>query len=225
MVSVIVPEPMRVPPTPEVLSYVMAHSSPTDAVLRQLIERTKKKFGSQAGMQIAPEQGALISLLTRLVGARYAVEVGTFTGYSSVCIARALAPGGHLLCLDISAEWTDLARDAWAAAAVSDRVDLRLGPAIRELRRLPARQQIDLCFVDADKTGYGDYYDELLPRTRQGGLLLFDNTLFAGKVLDDDETEPNPAALRDFNERLAADERVEVVMLPLADGFTIARKR
>jgi caffeoyl-CoA O-methyltransferase len=223
MVNVIAPEPMRVHVTPEILDYVLAHSSVTDGVLLRLVETTKQRFGQQAGMQIAPEQGALISLLTRLTRAQNAVEVGTFTGYSSVCIARALQPGGRLLCLDISTEWTSLAAGAWAEAGISDRVELRIGPAIDALRELPRQESIDFSFVDADKVGYSAYYDELLPRTRPGGLLLFDNVLFAGKVLRDSD-EPNPAALRAFNDRIAADDRVEVAMLPLADGFTIARK-
>jgi len=224
MRTIVAPEPMRVPATPEVIDYVIANGTPPDKVQSDLIKRTQEMFGQQAGMQIAPEQGALISLLTRLTGARRAVEVGTFTGYSSLCIARALPADGHLLCCDTSEEWTSLARDAWQQAGVNDRVELRIGPAIDTLRTLPSEESIDFSFVDADKVGYAAYYEELLPRTRSGGLLLFDNVLFAGKVLGD-SPEPNPAALREFNRALAADDRVEVSMLPIADGLTIARKR
>jgi caffeoyl-CoA O-methyltransferase len=215
---------MRVPPSPEVLDYVVAHGDPPDSILQDLIGDTQRKFGQQAGMQIAPEQGALLAMLTRLTNAKNAVEVGTFTGYSAVCIARALQPGGRLLCCDTSKEWTDLAVEAWQRAGLDDRISLVLGPALDTLRQLPKKDDIDISFVDADKVGYDSYFEELLPRTRTGGLIVFDNVLFAGKVLGPSD-EANPAALRTFNDKLAADPRVDVVMLPLADGVTIARKR
>jgi caffeoyl-CoA O-methyltransferase len=219
-----VSEPMRVPPSGEMLDYVLANSGGIDEAQRFLIERTAELHGDRAGMQITPEQGALITFLARLVGARRAVEVGTFTGYSSLCIAKALPAHGHLLCCDISTEWTDLARQAWQRAGVADRVELRIGPALETLRALPPEEVIDISFVDADKPGYPGYFAELLPRTRPGGLILFDNVLFGGRVLD--QTADGPAAaLREFNPRIAVDERVDVVMLPIADGLTIARKR
>jgi len=218
------PDVMRVPATREVIDYVVAHGSPPDEILLGLIESTREAFGQQAGMQIAPEQGALLALLTKLVGAKNAVEVGTFTGYSALCIARALPPDGRLLCCDISQEWTDMGVAAWQRAGVADRIDLVIAPALETLRGLRRSEWIDISFVDADKVGYAAYYEELIVRTRPGGLIVFDNVLFAGKVLTG-STEPNPAALRRFNSELVADERVDVVMLPLADGVTIARKR
>lgn len=224
MTTINAPSVMRVPATPEVIDYVVAHGDPPDDVLQELIASTRQAFGGQAGMQIAPEQGALLAMLTRLTGARNAVEVGTFTGYSALCIARALDADGHLLCCDISREWTDMGVAAWQQAGVADRIELVIAPALDTLLALPTDESIDISFVDADKVGYDAYYEQLLPRTRPGGLIVFDNVLFGGKVLSD-SPEANPAALRIFNDKLIADERVDVVMLALADGLTIARKR
>jgi caffeoyl-CoA O-methyltransferase len=224
MTTINAPEVMRVPATREVIDYVVAHGSPPDDVLLDLIESTRQAFGQQAGMQIAPEQGALLAMLTKLVGAKNAVEVGTFTGYSALCIARALPADGHLLCCDISEDWTDMGVAAWERAGVADRIDLVIAPALQTLRALDLSPVIDISFVDADKVGYAAYYEELIIRTRPGGLIVFDNVLFAGKVLGE-STEANPVALRRFNDDLVTDDRVDVVMLPLADGVTIARKR
>ncbi len=215
---------MRVPVTPELIDYILDHGSPLDEVQKDLIARTREKFSDHAGMQVAPEQGALLEMFTRIIAPRSVVEVGTFTGYSSLCIARALPEGGRLLCCDISTEWTDLARQAWERAGVADRIELRIAPALETLRSLPEEETIDMSFVDADKGGYWNYFEELVKRTRPGGVLLFDNTLYAGMVLRSDVTG-NPAAIREFNDRIAADDRVDVVMLPLADGLTVARKR
>lgn len=176
-------------------------------------------------MQIAPEQGTFLTLLTASLGARRAVEVGTFTGYSSVCIARGLAPDGHLLCCDVSEAWTSVARRYWARAGLADRIELRLGPAADTLASLPEEPVVDLAFLDADKPGYHTYYELLLPRVRPGGLLLADNVLQHGGVLDPDDHAENTEAIRAFNDHVAADDRVDVVMLPLADGLTVARKR
>jgi caffeoyl-CoA O-methyltransferase len=214
---------MRVPPTPTVIDYVMANGLEPDEVQERLVDRTKSELGDRAGMQIAPEQGSLITLLTRIVGARVAVEVGTFTGYSSLSILRGMADDGQLLCCDTSEEWTALARDAWQEAGVSDRVELKIGPALDTLRALDPDERIDFAFVDADKVSYWVYYEELIKRMRPGGLVLFDNVLYGGHVLEEDVTG-NAAALKEFNPRLAADPRVEVVMLPIADGLTVARK-
>ncbi len=137
-------------------------------------------------MQIAAEQGAFMGMLARLLRPRFAVEVGTFTGYSAICVARGLAPGGRLLCCDVSEEWTAVARRYWDRAGVADRIDLRLAPALETLRALPADPSIDLAFVDADKTGYAAYWDEIVPRLRPGGVVLVDNVLWSGKVVDAD---------------------------------------
>jgi caffeoyl-CoA O-methyltransferase len=217
-------DPKTVAVTPEVHEYLVAHGTPPDAVQRSLIEATAA-LGPVSGMQIAPEQGALMTLLTRLVGARFAVEVGTFTGYSSICIARGLVDGGRLLCLDVSDEWTAVARQHWGQAGVEDRIELRLGPAADALRDLPPDPPIDLAFIDADKGGYRTYYDEIVPRLRPGGLVLVDNVLWGGAVVDPANQEDDTAAIRAVNDHIAADDRVEVVMLPISDGLTIARKR
>ena len=213
------------PVTAELIDYVVAHGSwPVDEVLADLRDETLA-LGGVAGMQIGPDQGQLLTLLTGLVGARRAVEVGTFTGYSSLCIARGLAPGGTLLCCDVNEEWTAIGRRAWQRAGLADRIDLRLAPASETLRALPADAPIDLVFIDADKPGYVDYWNELVPRVRPGGLLLADNVLWSGTIVDPSATEANVVALREFNDAVAADGRVEVAMLPAYDGLTLARKR
>ncbi|QKW24074.1 class I SAM-dependent methyltransferase [Kitasatospora sp. NA04385] len=194
-----------------------------DPLLAELIERTHSAIPDQAHMSVAPEEGALLTFLVRLLGARRIVEVGTFTGYSSLCLARGLPDDGSLITFDVSAEWTGLAREFWTRAGVADRIELRLGDALETLRALPAEPHLDLAFIDADKPGYIGYWEELVPRLRPGGLLLVDNTLFSGQVIDPDPA-PKPAAVRAFNEHARRDERVELVMLPLADGLTAARR-
>ena len=215
--------PKTVAVTPEIHAYLMG-SVPLDDVQQSLIRETRA-LGPVAGMQIAPEQGAFMTLLTKLVGVRFAVEVGTFTGYSSLSIARGLEPGGRLLCLDISAEWTAIGVRHWAEAGIDDRIELRIGPAADALRELPADPPIDLAFIDADKGGYRTYYDEIVERLRPGGVVLLDNVLWGGAVVDPTNTEADTEAIRAVNEHVAQDDRVEAVMLPIADGLTLARKR
>ena len=217
-------EPKSVVVTPELHAYAVAHGTPPDEVQRSLIEVTAR-LGSVSGMQISPDQGAFMTLLTKIVGVRFAVEVGTFTGYSSICIARGLATGGRLLCCDVSEEWTAIARDHWDRAGVAERIDLRIAPAIETLRALPDDPPIDLAFIDADKPGYVDYYEEIVARLRPGGVVLLDNVLWSGVVADPTNTDENTVAIRAVNDRVAADDRVEAVVLPIADGLTIARKR
>lgn len=207
--------------SPALQEYLIAHSAPADAVLNDLAAETAA-LGAISGMQIAPEQGAFMSLLTRLLAPRLAVEVGTFTGYSALCVARALAPGGRLLCCDVNEEWTAMARRYWERAGVADRIDLRLAPAVETLRGLPDEPCIDLAFVDADKPGYVTYWDEIVPRLRTGGVLLVDNVLWKGRVVDATNDEEDTVAIRAFNDHASADKRVETVMLPLADGLTMA---
>ena len=210
--------------TQAVHDYTVAHGTPPDAVQESLITATAA-LGGVSRMQIAPEQGAFMTLLARLVDARFAVEVGTFTGYSSICIARGLADGGRLLCCDVSEDWTAVAREHWTQAGVADRIELVIGPAADTLRALPADPPIDFAFIDADKTGYRTYYDEIVQRLRPGGLVLVDNVLWSGNVVDEDDQSDDTVAIRAVNNHIAADERVDVVMLPIADGLTIARKR
>jgi len=217
-------EPKSVVVTPELHAYAVAHGTPPDEVQRSLIEVTAG-LGSVSGMQISPDQGAFMTLLTKIVGVRFAVEVGTFTGYSSICIARGLAIGGRLLCCDVSEEWTAIARDHWDRAGVAERIDLRIAPAIETLRALPDDPPIDLAFIDADKPGYVQYYEEIVARLRPGGVVLLDNVLWSGVVADPTNTDENTVAIRAVNDRVAADDRVEAVVLPIADGLTIARKR
>ncbi|HEY8120437.1 MAG TPA: class I SAM-dependent methyltransferase [Myxococcota bacterium] len=210
--------------SPELHAYLVAHGSPPDAVQRELIAETAK-LGPIAVMQVAPEQGAFLTLIARLIGAREAVEVGTFTGYSSLALARGLAPGGRLLCCDVSAEWTAIARRAWERAGVADRIELRIAPAAETLRALPETPRFDLAFIDADKTNYGTYYEEILRRTRPGGLILVDNVLWSGSVIDASVQDDNTRAIRAFNDAVAADARVDCVMTPISDGLTLLRKR
>jgi len=209
--------------TPEVHAYVVAHGTPPDAAQQALIEETAQL--PNAGMQISPEQGAFMTLLVRALGVRNAVEVGTFTGYSAIAIARGLPDDGHLLCCDVSEEWTTIARRAWEAAGVADKIDLELAPALDTLRALPAEEHLDLAFVDADKPAYAAYYEELLPRLKPNGVILVDNTLWSGAVVDDTADDENTVALRAFNAMVAADDRVEVALLTLGDGLTVIRKR
>jgi caffeoyl-CoA O-methyltransferase len=209
---------------PELHAYLVAHGTPPDAVQRGLIEETAA-LGPIAVMQVAPEQGAFLTLIARLIGAREAVEVGTFTGYSSLAIARGLAPGGRLLCCDVSTEWTAIAKRAWERAGVADRIELRIAPALDTLRALPEAPRFDLGFIDADKTNYASYYEEILKRTRPGGLILVDNVLWSGAVVDASVQDENTRAIRAFNDRVAADARVDCVMTPISDGLTLLRKR
>jgi caffeoyl-CoA O-methyltransferase len=209
---------------PELHAYLVAHGTPPDAVQRELIAETAR-LGPIAVMQVAPEQGAFLTLIARLIGAREAVEVGTFTGYSSLAIARGLAPGGRLLCCDVSAEWTAIARRAWERAGVADRIELRIAPAAETLRALPETARFDLAFIDADKTNYSTYYEEILKRTRPGGLILVDNVLWSGAVIDTSVQDENTRAIRAFNDKVAADARVDCVMTPISDGLTLLRKR
>ena len=203
--------------------YVVEHSSVPDPVLPGLAERTAS-LGDVSQMQIGADQGALLTTLTRLVDARFAVEVGTFTGYSSICIARGLADGGRLLCCDVSEEWTEVARQAWAEAGVDDRIDLVLGPAAETLAGLDDTP-VDLAFVDADKPGYRTYLDLLLPRLAPNGILVVDNVLWRGTVLDADETDENRTALREFNDHVVGRHDVFVAMLPVGDGVSLITRR
>jgi caffeoyl-CoA O-methyltransferase len=210
--------------TPELHDYLLIAGRMTpDPLLVEMEERTRAAIPDQAHMVVAPEEGALLTFLVRLLGARRIIEVGTFTGSSSLCLARGLPSDGSLITCDVSAEWTALAHDFWARGGVDDRIELRLGPAAETLHALPAEPHLDLAFIDADKPGYIDYWEELVPRMKPGALLLVDNTLFSGEVIDEFPGE-KAAAIRKFNEHARQDERVQLVLLPVADGLTMARR-
>jgi caffeoyl-CoA O-methyltransferase len=210
--------------TKPVHDYLVAHAPPLDDVQRDLIAETEA-LGGISMMQIAPEQGAFMTLLTRLIGARRAIEVGTFTGYSAISIARGLSDDGTLLCCDVNEEWTAIARKYWERAGVDDKIELRIAPAIETLRSLPAGEQFDLAFIDADKPNYPHYYEEVLARLRRNGVILVDNTLWGGAVADSKATDDNSNAIRAFNDAVAADDRVESTILTVGDGLTLIRKR
>src|SRR5262245_47461993 len=204
-------------------AYLLEHRSPDDDVVRELREETAK-LGDWAVMQIAPDQATFLRLLVAATGARRAVEVGTFTGLSSLAVARGLPADGRLLCLDVSEEWTAVARAAWKKAGVDGKIELRIGPAADTLRGLPLEPQFDFAFIDADKKSYEVYWDEIVKRLRPGGLIAADNVLWEGDVVRPEEQDADVVAIRKFNERVLADRRVESVMLAIADGLTIARK-
>lgn len=200
------------------------HSRSGDQLLAELRAETSQRFGDDAMMQINEVQGSLLSILVAATGTRRAIEVGTFTGASSLAIARALPDDGELLCLDLSEEWTAVAQRYWQRAGIAERVTLHLGDAVASLRALPRERAFDFAFIDAEKTDYGHYFDELLPRMRPNGLLVFDNALRHGAVLAESK-DPGTAAIDELNRRLAADERVETVLVPVSDGLLIARVR
>jgi caffeoyl-CoA O-methyltransferase len=205
-------------------AYLTAHSTPPDAILRELATETAERFPNETNLQVAPELGTLVTLLTRLSRARSGIELGTFTGYSSICIARGLDAGGRLLCCDVSEEWTSVARKYWEKAGLTERIELRLGPALETLRSLPREETYDVAFIDADKISYPQYWTELVPRVRAGGVIMVDNTFSHGRVLDAGNDNPSVIAVRRMNDLAAADERVELVMLPIGDGVTVALK-
>lgn len=208
--------------TDDLVEYVRRVGLREHPVLARLREDTAAMPNAQ--MQIAPEQGAFMALLVQLTGARRILEIGTFTGYSSTAMALALPDDGRVTCLDVSREWTDRAQQAWADAGVADRVDLRIGPAVESLEQLED-DSFDLAFIDADKTGYDAYYSGCLRVVRPGGLILIDNVLQSGRVTDPAAVDENVRAIRALNDRIAADERIDFVLLPLADGLTMARIR
>ena len=209
----------------EVAEYVAERATQPDPVLSRLIERTRAETGGAANMQVSASQGALLTLLARVGGARRALELGTFSGYSSICLARGLAEGGTLLCCDVSEDYTVIAREAWAEAGLTDVIELRIAPALETLAALPPDEPFDLVFIDADKPNYPHYLEAVLPLMRSGGLLLVDNTLWSGDVVRPAEAGSATALIQVFNDLVAADERLDSVILPISDGMTMACKR
>jgi caffeoyl-CoA O-methyltransferase len=210
--------------TDELHDYLVEHGARQDDVLRRLAAETAG-LGDIAVMQIAPDQGALITLLVRAIGARRALELGTFTGYSAICIARGLPADGALVACELSEDYAAIARRYFDDAGVADRVELRLGPALDTLDAMPADERFDFAFIDADKQSYGDYYARCLEHLRPGGLMMIDNVLMGGRVLDPGPDDEAARVAVELNDRIASDERVDVAMLGVADGITLALKR
>ena len=208
----------------DLASYIAAHSTPPDDIQHRLMAATEHRTGTAARMQIGGDQGSMFEIVTRAMGVTSAIEIGTFTGYSALSIARGLAPGGRLICCDVSEEWTAIAREHWALAGVSDRIDLRIGPALDTLAALPSDQMFELAFIDADKTNYTHYLHALLPRMTTNGIIFVDNTLWSRAVLDTSATERDTLALQAFNREVAADSRVRCVIIPIGDGVTMIQR-
>lgn len=205
--------------------YMVEHGARQDDVLRR-VEAEAQEMGDLAAMQVAPDQGAFMTLLCHMIRAHEAIELGTFTGYSAICIARGLDPGGRLVACELSEEYAEIAARNFQDAGVAERIEIRIGSALETVRALPERELFDLAFIDADKTEYPDYYAELVPRMRRGGLVLVDNVLGGGAVVGDEAgfSEESLAGIRRVNEIVRDDERVEIAMVGIADGLTLARK-
>ena len=208
------------------LNYIREHSLREPDFLKSLREKTATL--PQKSMQILPEQGQFISLLVKMMGAKNALEIGVFTGYSSICIARALKPGGKLVACDNSKEWTDIAQKYWKEAGVHEKVELKIGDACDTLDTLLAdghEGEFDFAFIDADKGNYENYFERCLQLIRHGGLIMIDNTLWSGKLIDDSIQDEETVALRRINKKLCNDERIDLSILPFADGITLAVKK
>jgi caffeoyl-CoA O-methyltransferase len=211
--------------TDDVYRYVLAHGHNQDRDRARLERENEKLGGWLPCLQTAPEEATLLGLLVKAIGAKSALEVGTFTGYSALVVARALPPNGRLLCCDVSEKWAAIARRNWERAGVARKITLKLGPALETLRALPRSTMFDFAFLDANKDDYCEYYEETLKRTRRNGLILLDNVLWRGRIFDPGDRDPETVGVRKINALIAKDKRVEAVMLPFADGLTIARKK
>jgi predicted O-methyltransferase YrrM len=206
--------------------YTLANWLRDDDIKRRLRERTAQL--SNAGMQISPDQGQLMALLARSIGARLALEVGVFTGYSALCVAEALPADGKLIACDISEEYTSIGKPFWREAGVTDRIDLRIGPAVDTLHRLLGEGRngtFDFAFIDADKSHYNEYYEACLQLLRSGGLVLIDNVLWGGSVANAAKRDADTDAIRELNATLHQDRRIDLALVPIGDGLTVARKR
>jgi caffeoyl-CoA O-methyltransferase len=212
--------------TPALYQYILDHSEREHRVLRELREATQKM--PRAGMQISPEQGQFMQMLVKLTGAKRCLEVGVFTGYSSLAVALALPREGRIVACDVSEEWTRIAREYWDKADVAWKIELRLAPANQTLDALLAAGEagkFDFAFIDADKESYQGYYERILKLLRTGGLVALDNTLWSGRVADSTEQDADTVALRKLNDFIHRDERVDVSLLPVGDGLTLVRKK
>jgi caffeoyl-CoA O-methyltransferase len=209
--------------TPELHRYSVEHSSFRDGVVPE-VERAGEDMGDLAAMQIAGDQAAFVTIMVRSIGARDALEVGTFLGYGAIAIARGLPEEGRLVCLELSEEYAERAREHLSKAGLAGRVEFRIGPALESLRAMDRSERFDFVFIDADKTEYVDYFEEALARLRPNGVIMIDNTLRGGTVLDPGDSE-SARVTAELNDRLARDERVDVALLGVADGISLARKR
>lgn len=207
------------------LDYVVESSGGPDPVAEALARATRDAFGDRGGMNIEEDQGRFLAFLVRLTGARRVVEVGTFTGMSALFLAGALPPGGRLVCCDIDERYVAVGRPFWARAGVDDRIDVRIGPATETLTAMSPDEQYDLAFIDADKGGYATYLDLVLQHLAPDGLVVVDNVLWSGNVIDPTDTDPDTEAIRRFNDRVAADSSLDSVMVGVGDGLTLIRKR
>jgi caffeoyl-CoA O-methyltransferase len=215
----------RAPFLPKKISrYIAEHAVREPQILRELRAATASL--PNAGMQIGADQGQFMALLVQAIGARNCLEVGTFTGYSALAVALALPEDGRIVCCDLSEEWTAIGKPFWKKAGVERKIDLRIGPALRTLDEITKEKRIfDFVFIDADKTNYQNYYDACLPIVRRRGIIAVDNTLWSGWVVDRNHDDADTTALRKFNDKLHHDERVEIALLPLGDGVTLALKK
>jgi caffeoyl-CoA O-methyltransferase len=211
--------------TDRLYEYLLAHGVRESPLLSELRAVTAKR--SNSGMQIGPDQGAFMALLVELIGAKRCLEVGTFTGYSSLCVAAAMPEDGRLICCDVSEEYTSTAREFWKRAGLDHKIDLRIGPAVETLDALIAQKapEFDFCFIDADKTNYLNYYERALKLVRPGGLIAIDNVLWGGDVADPKVDDEDTSAIRAVNEKVHADARVSISLVPIGDGLMLARKR
>jgi caffeoyl-CoA O-methyltransferase len=210
--------------TAELYRYAVEHSDGQGELMRRLEQETEREAGDMSIMLTAPEQATMMTLLVRAIGARRALELGTFTGYGSISIARGLPDDGLLVTCDVSEEWTGIASRYFEAAGMADRIDLRLGPALETLRALPENERFDFAFIDADKPNYPAYYERCVQLLRPGGLLMLDNVFLSGEVIDPDADRDSVQAMRELNDRVVADERVLSTMLGISDGVTLALK-
>lgn len=210
----------------DLYTYVLDHTNPrADPISERLAETTRERFGRQAGMNIGPDQGRFLEAMVAISGATTVVEVGTFTGMSALWLARGLRDSGRLFCFELVEDYLETAMEAWTAACVADRIEMRFGPAADNLAALRNEPHIDLAFIDADKTGYGTYLDLLLPRLSDRGVIFVDNVLWSGAVIDGDDTSESTAAIRRFNDDVAQRDDCDAVILTIGDGLTLIRPR
>lgn len=211
---------------PRLSAYIVAHGTRETPLQRRLRVLTRKL--PRGGMQIGPDQAALMQVLVRAIGARRCLEIGTFTGYSALAVALALPPGGKIVCCDMSEEWTAIAKKYWRMAGVSHKVQLHLGPALPTLEKLLRRKKknsFDFAFIDADKENYQNYFERCLELVRRGGIIAIDNTLWYARILDRRDQTVDTRAIRAFNKKLRRDRRVDIALVPIGDGVTLALKR